>query len=70
MMKGYRTYLASLSMLAVGVLAEVLAGTDWQKFMVDPKTGTGLIVGAVVMGLMRKITTTPPGKSDAHSDSE
>lgn len=54
--QGYKTYIASLLLLITGVLPEVLAGTDWQQLVVDPKTGFGLIVGGVVMGVMRKIT--------------
>ncbi|MCO4101740.1 MAG: hypothetical protein HEQ38_20575 [Gemmatimonas sp.] len=57
MFQGYKTYLASLALLVIGALPEVLAGTDWQQFMVDPKTGAGLIVGSVVMIVMRKVTS-------------
>lgn len=55
--QGYKSYVASLLLIVAGALPGVLSGTDWQQFMVDPKTGMGMLIGGVVMAVMRKITT-------------
>ncbi len=55
-LQGLRTYAVGVLMMIVGALPEVLAGTDWEAFVVDPKTGLGLIIGAVAMIVMRKVT--------------
>jgi hypothetical protein len=57
-MTGYRTYLAAALMAIFGVLASA----DWLAFFNDPKTGAVAIGSAVLMALMRAVTTTPPGK--------
>lgn len=56
-MQGYRTYLAA----GVQALFGVLAMTDWTGFMNDPKAGAVALGGAVLMAVMRSVTSTPPG---------
>lgn len=58
-MTGYRTYIAAALVAAFGALA----ATDWVGFMNDPKAGAVAIGSAVLMAVMRSVTTTPPGKS-------
>ncbi len=58
-MKGYRTYLAA-SLLAV---FGVLASTDWVAFLNDPKAGGVALASAVLMALLRSVTSTPPGSA-------
>ena len=66
-MEGFRTFLAAALMAALPTLSTWLLGIDWVSVL----TGWGLPQGAVVplagllggavMGLMRSITSTPPG---------
>ncbi|WP_424361430.1 hypothetical protein [Methylocystis parvus] len=56
-MTGYRTYLAAALVAIFGVIAS----TDWFAFLDDPKAGAVAIGSAVLMALMRAVTTTPPG---------
>jgi hypothetical protein len=56
-MTGYRTYLAAALVAIFGVLAS----TDWLAFLDDPKAGAVALVSAILMALMRAVTTTPPG---------
>jgi hypothetical protein len=58
MLVGYRTYLASALLAIFGVLA----ATDWTAFLNDPKAGAVAIGSAVLMAVLRSITTTPPGQ--------
>lgn len=58
-MKGYRTYVVSALMALFGVLAM----TDWNVFLSDPKAGAVALGSAVIMAVLRSITTTPPGVS-------
>jgi 20S proteasome alpha/beta subunit len=58
-MQGYRTYIAAGLVATFGVLAS----TDWIGFMNDPKAGAVAIGSALLMAVMRSITTTPPGKA-------
>lgn len=58
-MTGYRTYIAAALVAAFGALA----ATDWVGFMNDPKAGAVAIGSAMLMAIMRSVTTTPPGKS-------
>ncbi len=67
MLKGYRTYIVAAIIAAIGVLAE-MSPEQWTKLIDDPSGGLGLIVSSIIFAIMRKITTTPPGKSDASSD--
>ena len=57
MLQGYRTYLAAVLLAVFGVLAQV----DWVAFINDPKAGWVAIGSAILMAVMRTITTTPPG---------
>jgi len=57
---GYRTYLASALLAIFGVLA----ATDWVNFLNDPKAGMVAVGSAVLMAVLRSITSTPPGKAE------
>lgn len=68
MMKGFRTYLVAALMAGLPMLSAWLLSADWvatleavgvPQIAIVPLAG--LIAGAVT-GLMRAITTTPPGK--------
>lgn len=59
-MKGYRTYLVSALGAAFGALATI----DWNPFLSDPKAGWTAVVSALVMAVMRSITTTPQRNRD------
>ena len=73
-LQGWKTYLASLMLVVLGALPKLLSDTNWDQFMVDPKTGLGLIFGGLVMAVFRKVTqdttvqtalkTPPPDASD------
>jgi hypothetical protein len=56
-MQRYRTYIAA----ALVGLGGVIAQTDWIGFMANPKAGLVAIGSAILMMVMRSITTTPPG---------
>lgn len=58
MLIGYRTYIASALMAVFGVLATV----DWNTALQNP-TGLVAIGAAVLMAVLRSITSTPPGVS-------
>lgn len=57
MLQGYRTYLVSFLVGVFGALAVV----DWNLVISDPKAGWTLVGTAVLMAIMRTLTTTPPG---------
>lgn len=57
-MTGYRTYLAAALVAIFGALAS----TDWIAVLDDPKAGAVAVAAAVLMAVMRSLTTTPPGK--------
>ena len=57
-MTGYRTYIAAALVAIFGALAS----TDWIAFLDDPKAGAVAVGSAVLMAVMRRITTTPPGR--------
>jgi len=57
MFKGYRTYVASGLLALFGVLAS----TDWVSFLSDPKAGAVALGSAVLMAILRSVTTTAPG---------
>lgn len=59
MLVGYRTYLVAVLMAVFGALAVV----DWNAVLADPKAGWTLVASAVIMAVMRAVTTTPPGRS-------
>lgn len=63
-MKGYRTYVVSALMALFGVLAM----TDWNAFLSDPKAGAVALGSAIIMAVLRSITTTPPGVSSSSTD--
>lgn len=56
-MVGYRTYIVAVLMAVFGALAVV----DWNSVLSDPASGWTLVISAVIMAVMRAITTTPPG---------
>ena len=55
-MTGFRTYIAA----ALVALGGVIAQTDWVSFMANPKAGWVAIGSAILMAVMRSVTTTPP----------
>lgn len=57
-MIGYRTYIAAALMAIFGALAS----TDWLAFLDDPKAGAVAVGSAIIMAIMRAVTTTPPGR--------
>lgn len=67
MLKGYRTYVVAMIVALIGFLAE-LSPEKWNALIDDPSGGIGMILSGAVMAIMRAVTTTPPGKSDASSD--
>lgn len=56
-MTGYRTYLAAALIAIFGALAS----TDWIAFLDDPKAGAVAVASAILMAVMRALTTTPAG---------
>jgi len=60
MLKGYRTYIIAALMAAFGVMATF----DWISVFNDPKAGMVVLFQALVMAVLRSITTTPPGESE------
>lgn len=54
---GYRTYIVSFMISVFGILEM----TDWNSFLDNPGAGAVALVSAIVMALLRTITTTPPG---------
>jgi hypothetical protein len=56
-MQGYRTYIASGLLALFGVLAS----TDWISLLDDPKAGVVAMGSAVLMAVLRSVTTTAPG---------
>ena len=69
MLKGYRTYLVAALIAMIGFLAE-LSPEQWTKLVDDPSGGIGFIASGILMAVMRKITTTPPGQSSDGTKSE
>jgi hypothetical protein len=57
MLVGYRTYVASGLVALFGVLSM----TDWVTFLADPKAGAVALGSAMLMAVLRTITSTPPG---------
>jgi len=42
--------------------------TDWNAFLSDPKAGAVALGSAIIMAVLRSITTTPPGVSSSNTD--
>lgn len=59
-MKGYRTYLVSALVAVFGVLEM----TNWNAILDNPKAGMVALGSAVLMALMRSITSTPPASKE------
>lgn len=57
MLVGYRTYIAAALMAIFGVLSTV----DWNAVMQNP-AGLVAVGSAVLMAILRSITSTPPGQ--------
>lgn len=55
-LEGYKTYLVSGAMFLAGIAADVLSGVDWHEFFKNPSMGSGMILSAIVMAAMRKLT--------------
>ena len=60
MMKGYRTYLVSTLVAIFGVLEM----TNWNAILDNPKAGMVALGSAVLMAVLRTMTTTPPGAKE------
>ena len=60
MLTGYKTYIAAGLLAMFGVLA----ATDWVSFLSDPKAGGVALGSALLMAILRSVTTTPPGKKE------
>ena len=56
-MQGYRTYMVAGLMAVFSVLSMM----DWNVFLNDPKAGAMGLFMALLMAVMRSITTTPAG---------
>lgn len=56
-MKGYRTYIVSALVAIFGVLAIF----DWNAVIDNPQAGFVALGSALLMALLRTITSTPPG---------
>lgn len=54
-MQGYRTYIAALLAAIFGILAQ----TNWVDFLANPTAGLVALGMALLMAVMRAITTTP-----------
>lgn len=59
-MQGYRTYLVSALVAVFGVLEM----TNWNAFLDSPKAGAVALALAVLMAIMRSITSTAPLSKD------
>ena len=55
-MTGFRTYIAA----ALAAVGGVVAMTDWVSFISNPKAGATALGMAILMAVMRSITSTPP----------
>jgi anti-sigma-K factor RskA len=59
-LKGWRTFLANSSVVAVAVLT-IAVGVDWTEYVSPTKA---IIITAVANMVLRLITNSPPGKSE------
>ena len=57
MLVGWRTYIISFMVATVAILEM----TDWNALFDNPQAGLVALGSAIVMALLRTITTTPPG---------
>ena len=57
MLTGYRTYLVSALVAIFGVLE----ATDWNSLLDNPGAGWVALGAAILMAVMRSITTGPAG---------
>jgi hypothetical protein len=57
MLQGYRTYIVAALMAAFGVMASF----DWISVFNDPRAGLVALGSAIIMAVLRSVTTTPPG---------
>lgn len=55
-MKGFRSYVVAALIAVFGALQM----TDWNSFFNDPKAGIIALGSALLMAVMRSLTTTPP----------
>lgn len=55
-MQGFRTYFVAALVAIFGTLATI----DWNPVFNDPKAGWAAVISAVIMAVMRSVTTTPP----------
>jgi hypothetical protein len=59
MFKGYRTYLVSIIVAVFGTLEMA----NWSEILDNPQAGMVAVASAIVMAVLRTVTTTPPGVS-------
>ena len=55
-MQGFRTYFVAAIVAIFGALATI----DWNPVFNDPKAGWTAVISAVIMAVMRSVTTKPP----------
>lgn len=66
-MEGFRTFAVAALMAALPTLSTWLLGVDWVSVLTNWGLPQGAVVplagllGGAIMGLMRSITSTPPG---------
>lgn len=60
MMKGYRTYIISALVAVFGILEMA----DWNAILDNPQAGMVALGSAVLMAVLRTITSTPPGAKE------
>lgn len=58
MLQGYRTFIAA----ALMAVFSVLAMTDWVAFLNNPTAGLVGLLSAILMAVLRAVTSTPPLK--------
>jgi hypothetical protein len=60
MLTGYKTYIAAALVAMFGVLQ----ATDWVSFIGNPKAGLQTVGVAILMAILRTVTSTPPASGD------
>lgn len=65
-MKGFRTYIISAIVAVFGVLEM----TDWAAFLDNPTAGAVALGSAILMAILRSVTSTPPGVSEEKAKSQ
>lgn len=63
-MQGFRTYIIA----AIVAIFGVLEMTDWASFLDNPQAGAVALGSAILMAILRTITTTPPGAPKPPTD--